>query len=334
MKILFVSDMTVSSVIRQQMPGEAIFRLFDHTVSMANVFDLRDDILTGHDVYCFIRPTVGVEKVMDYIRTKINPKAFFVVDQDDCFDLIPKHHVAYQYLGKGNPQQEGATKSAMMRADVVTVSTPQLAEYYRQFNPRVLPNGWSTRNPKWQIENKNQGIVIGWAGTVTHREDFKMVSEALLRLTREFSQVQILIGVDEKIFDLFRKVSSDRKAFIPMLPYNSYPGLVKQFHILLAPLQVDPFNRFKSDIKLVEAGAARVPFIASPTENYLAWGVGGLFASTPEEYYSHLKQLILEPETRQALADAGAVKAATREIDVIVAQVWSEILQEAEKKWA
>lgn len=331
MKILVLSDMTVSSVIRQQMPAEVLVRKYNHDINIASVFKLDDSILTGYDLYWLIRPTEGVAKLMDFIRSKINPKAKFLIDQDDCFDAIPKTHVAYKFLGKGNPSQQGACLEAMMRADIVTVSSSQLRDYYAQFNPRIVPNGWTNLNAMWKQENcpKHDGIIIGWAGTITHREDYKMAHPAVQQIMAEYPETKIVIGNDEEIFNLYRKIPLSRKAYVPLLPYGSYPGLVMNFTILLAPLKNDEFNQYKSDIKLVEAGAAMKPYVASAVPNYKAWGVGGLLAETPEEFYTHLKTLVTDEKLRKSLAVKGHKKALGREVNELVDNYWSKIVEEA-----
>jgi len=84
--------------------------------------------------------------------------------------------------------------------------------------------------------------------------------------------------------------------------------------ILLVPMRDTPFNRCQSDRRLVEAGARRLPWIASPIPAFITWETGGLIADTPDEWFSHLGQLILDPDLRSTLGQAGWRKAESREM--------------------
>lgn len=315
MKIRFFSDMTVSSTIRQELPAQSLYNR-GHEVSITNVYRVAKQAVDDCDAYCFIRPTAGVDDLIRDIR-KDHPRSKIIVDQDDCFDLIPTHHVAYEKLGKGNPRQKIATERSMELADVVTVTTKQLAGYYEKYNPVILPNTWSKKH-KWDIVIPHTGIVIGWAGTITHREDFKIAQKALIQILNEFIEVKVVIGNDIKIYEALQTNMGywcNRIKLMPMLPYYDYPALIRCFDILIAPLTTEKFNEFKSDIKLIEAGAAGIPFVASDMPNYLDWGGGGLYAHNNTDFYTHLKTLIKDRDLRVSYGSEGYKLAQERELE-------------------
>lgn len=322
MKILFLSDATVSSVIRQELVAKELHKKYGHETYIYNLKQgVQKKQLEGYDAYFFIRPTKGVDQIIQGIRMYM-PGKFIVVDQDDCFDEIPKTHIAYNLLGAGNPEQKDITRRCMAMADVVTVSTPQLKKYYSEFNPVVISNGWSLENEGWSKVIKKDSFVIGWAGTITHREDFKLAQQGIMDILNEFPQIKIVIGVDEEIYKRFTKIPEKQKVYVPMLTYPKYIYLVKSFNVLLAPLVNDKFNQFKSDIKLVEAGAACIPWVASPIENYKDWQLGGTITN---DFYAGIKNYmnIIENITEGGI---GYTKALDREMHNLVDE-WNDILR-------
>jgi glycosyltransferase involved in cell wall biosynthesis len=321
MKILFLSDDTVSSVIRQELVAKAMHKKFGHETYIRKISQgIQKEDLLGYDAYFFIRPVKGIDEILQGLRAYI-PEAFIIVDQDDCFDKIPKSHVAYNYLGAGNPEQKNITLRSMAIANKVVVSTTQLQEYYSQFNPYVISNGWNS-DDDWDKPIDRYGITIGWTGTITHREDFKLIEEPVKDILNDYPYVKLIIGVDEEIYKRFSKIPENQKVFVPMMPYHRYVWKIKTFDILLAPLVNDEFNQFKSDIKLVEAGAAGIPWVASPIKNYEDWGVGGIIT---RDYYNGI-ELYINKNINHMVGTLGKTAADKREMNFLVDQ-WNNLLR-------
>jgi glycosyltransferase involved in cell wall biosynthesis len=121
------------------------------------------------------------------------------------------------------------------------------------------------------------------------------------------------IGGDAGIWHLFADLPEERRSFASMMPFEAYPSLLAHFDVLLAPLCDNDFNNAKSDIKLLEAGIRRIPWVASPRAAYRAWGVGGLFAEAPGEWQSALTRLAQDANLRRQLGQDGRERANTRE---------------------
>lgn len=77
-------------------------------------------------------------------------------------------------------------------------------------------------------------------------------------------------------------------------------------HITIAPLGPDLFNHFKSHVKYLEAGALRLPLVASPTvyQDYVIHDQTTLLARSPGEWGEHLEALVVDPQRRRQLGDA------------------------------
>jgi glycosyltransferase involved in cell wall biosynthesis len=208
----------------------------------------------------------------------------------------------------------------MMDADLLTVSTRELAKRFDFFNRniQVIPNGWSADNPYWKRFYPHDGVHIGWAGTITHREDFKLCLSALLEVTRRYPEAKIFIGGDVEIYQMLKQVPEKQKFFLPMMTYEDYPHMLGFFDILIAPLIDDEFNRAKSDIKLVDAGAKGIPWVASSIEFYREWKDGGYIAGYKDDWIQALSHLVRMPGHREDVGEWGHKKALTREMGTLV----------------
>jgi glycosyltransferase involved in cell wall biosynthesis len=98
-----------------------------------------------------------------------------------------------------------------------------------------------------------------------------------------------------------------------MMPFDMYPSLLAHFDVLLAPLCDNAFNNAKSDIKLLEAGIRRIPWVASPRAAYTEWGAGGLFAESTGAWETALTRLAHDPALAGRLGCEGRELADQRE---------------------
>lgn len=271
--------------------------------------------LDRYDAFVFARPQLSANGLRDMQQIRRLGKRL-VVDLDDDFYAIPPDHPGYRGVGPGNPGRMQALEAALALADLVVVATPALADRYRPLCNRldVIPNGWSRSNPLWeQAAPQGATFNVGWAGTPTHRADVGLLVREVVDFMHKTPQAQLVIGGDAGIWHLFADLPEERRSFASMMPFEAYPSLLAHFDVLLAPLCDNDFNNAKSDIKLLEAGIRRIPWVASPRAAYRAWGVGGLFAEAPGEWQSALTRLAQDANLRRQLGQDGRERANTRE---------------------
>jgi glycosyltransferase involved in cell wall biosynthesis len=119
-----------------------------------------------------------------------------------------------------------------------------------------------------------------------------------------------------------------------MVPYDQYPITVGYFDIMLAPLINDHFNNAKSDIKLIDAGAMGIPYVASNIPVYKEWFDGdgnkaGLL-SPDDQWYENMKYLVQNKEIRDNMGRAG--KKAVKKRDMInLGELWLETIDKVIK---
>lgn len=198
-------------------------------------------------------------------------------------------------------------RATMEVADLVTTTTPYLARKLREVNPNVvvLPNYLDL--DVWDIPRKvNVGgrIRIGWAGSVTHLEDLKMVVEPLKALKARYPQVDLIFCGETRLRDLFTDTPIEIMLGVPP---EAWPSRLSgmRLDIGIAPLRDTEFNRSKSNIKWLEYSINHIPGVFSPTVYNMPGfdGTLGQIAENIDQWYRCLENYILHPILREEIAD-------------------------------
>jgi hypothetical protein len=209
----------------------------------------------------------------------------------------------------------------MRVAHRIVTSTPYLAQllYEDTGHPDIVvaPNAV----PGWMLEPEPQpvqDVVVGWAGGASHWGDWEWAKGGIRRgLVKAQVKELRLVGQD------FRKlVKFERMSHVPWFPtVDDYwrEGLVG-FHIGLAPLRPEPFNRSKSPIRLIEYGARGIPVIAQdygPYADFVEDGVTGFLVKTPKDWTEAIIELAGDPELRQSMSKAARRQAHAHTIEAL-----------------
>ncbi len=202
--------------------------------------------------------------------------------------------------------------------DVVTASTPYLADRMREYvdtKPIVLPNcidvDWFSR-VSMRSERKSDKLTLGFIGTTTHEEDWIYAGEALRKIANKYENVQVYSA--GYMPDYLSAIPNIKK--LPPVPYNNYPSLMRQFDIVCCALdEEDKFNKSKSAVKFLEAGAAgrmvngRIGGAVSVCTDMVTYNRvvrhhvnGVLVANKTNEWYNALARLVEDREYREKLS--------------------------------
>ena len=231
-----------------------------------------------------------------------------VYDLDDNMWNIPKYNPAYNVF----VDKEGFRRCAI-ETNVVTVSTPQLKKVaeeninFRGLEFAVIPNAMDTRifRPLPALEpDPDRPVLLAWAGTATHSMDLLQVFRELPALLRKEPKMHLAVTgmrVPElEAFDQFHQID--------FVPVSQYPAALAswRFDIMLAPLEDNPFNRCKSNIKILEAAAMGVPILVSPVTPYSDFAardpeLSFMVCKTTAQWSTKIRQLIHEPALRSHL---------------------------------
>ncbi len=285
--------------------------------------------VNDYDVFVFERPQASAS-LLEALAACRQAGKRVVVDLDEDDHHLPADHPRYAELGPGHPAALKTLEAALAQADLLTVASPVLAERYQALARRVVvvPGGWLRTNALWdKPAPRRDTLNIGWIGGQSDIADLNAIRADILQLVRQTPNVLLVLGGDPAAFDLFDTLPELRRLFLPMLSFDDYPFMLAHCDILLAPLRDTPFNQAKSDLKLLEAGLRRIPWVASPRPAYVAWAEGGLLADQPGEWLTALKRLTGEAALRQTLGAAGRHKAETRE-SAPLSKLWQELLHD------
>lgn len=256
-----------------------------------------------------------------------------IVDVDDFYDDLPESNLAHAATDPAlnRWQNRDVFRQVIEAADMVTVTTPFLYDYYAARHPNVrmirngvLPHQFEYRKPV------NRKPVLGWVGGIPWRggdlqtmrdwlPDFLIEHDLMFHHAGHADRVP---GQDNvpSLAELVG-IPPERVTTSPLRPLDEYHQMFS-FDIGLVPLTDIPFNHAKSNLKGLEYSCAGVPFIAQglPEYEYLHNTGVGRVAYTSDDWVRHCTKLL----------DYGTRKREARTNQVIVAREHSIMAREDE----
>lgn len=245
---------------------------------------------------------------VDFVATLKAHGHRVVVDVDDDLDALHDGHPYIDVLNGEGRSPDNLHRVCQM-ADVVTATTPALAERYGYGKAVVLPN--LVPSEYLRIKARRKGpLRVGWTGKpISHVGDTAVMGGRIGPLVAEMGARFCAWG-DLSSRRTFAEVGVPQGArvVVPERPLRSgFPASVAELSVGLAPLQWTDFDVAKSWLKMLEYAALGVPCIGSPLPEYSKlhdMGVG-LLAATPDEWEEHLARLLASPDERADLAERG-----------------------------
>lgn len=325
--VLYVVEQDAACALyRARIPGLALSSL-GYKTGITN--DIRDPAIMLSRVVVWQRPSV-IESVFAIQRAR-KAGITTVVDVDDDLWSIALDNPAAESWNKKNRLPLRCLNEAFASAEIATVTTPQLASrimgnYHVKVTPNMLHDGmWTGARHEARTDGR---VVIGWAGSRTHRHDLQELSGVVETILRKFPEVEFHFAGMVPPFD-----KGDRLKVLDPVSIADYPALLQSFDIGLAPVQDTRFNAAKSDLKYLEYSACGVPCVASASGTYssIKNGVTGFTAKNAKDWIRHLSRLIRDAELRDTVGTAAYLYAQTRNAGAN-AQMWVEAYGLPEKK--
>ena len=199
------------------------------------------------------------------------------------------------------PQYVESDFYAFRGVHAVTVSTEHLAGIIRTFNPNVQVFENAVLSIPHREESKNQKLRI-FFGALNRKADWLPIIEGVKQAALENKDtIEFVVVHDKEFHDALPDTVA--KTFMPTLGIDKYTEVLATCDIALLPLNDTPFNRCKSDIKLIECAAAKVAVICSETvyatkpehQEFV------VFASTQEEWKEAITKLVFDDNYRGRL---------------------------------
>ena len=207
-------------------------------------------------------------------------------------------------LDKTNPFKKNIPEDAWGRfehilksCDRLVVSTMYLAETYRHLikDIVVLPNRleqekWLTLRSQRRTSAKPR---IGWAGGTTHQGDLLLLEE-IIKKTRDEADWVFFGMCPAEIRPLV-------KEYHPSVEFGSYPAYLASLNldIAVAPLATTPFNRGKSNLRLLEYGVLGIPVVCTDIDPYQD-SPACRVPNTSEAWVSALRERIHDADARES----------------------------------
>jgi len=273
------------------------------------------------DIIVFHRANTNWHHRMAIALKKAGKKIVF--DNDDTFQL--GENSAFKTLDEkgfyeNKDRLNNVTYNFIRNCDLVTASTPILAEEYKKFNPNtiVLPNCVNPDDwPKNPLKNETDKVRIGIVGSVAYHQDFKEIKDLLRKLDAD-ERVQLVMfglwkGVKRKENPLVESVHYKEYAFwdslknlehLPWCEMKDYIDVLEQtrLDIMLIPREDNYFNRCKSNLKFLEAAMLEIPVVAQAMTDgpYQELdGSNGILAT--DDWEEKVELLIQDKELRTAI---------------------------------
>jgi glycosyltransferase involved in cell wall biosynthesis len=244
--------------------------------------------------------------MLDHVKTLQAAGIAVVVDLDDDFSVVEADNINFKRLHpkwSPNSNYQWLAKTASI-ADVVTAATPAIAARYgRPGHIVTLPN----QVPEWYLDvtsETNETPVIGWTGTIeTHPHDLEHAKGAIPKMLEdhgaEFRVIGTGQGVGPRLQIPGHLISSTGWREID----GDYQQAIASLDLGIVPLALNQFNEGKSWLKGLEYSAMGVPFIASPTQQYLALAElgAGMTAARYSNWVGGAKLFLNQPYRDEAI---------------------------------
>jgi glycosyltransferase involved in cell wall biosynthesis len=273
--------------------GKDVDQIYPNLVSSADLVVIQRDFPRFWNEY---------KQIVIQARTEGKPVVYEI--DDLLFKMPLDHSHRREYVDVLVPML-----SAVLNADMVTVSTTELLDFMSQLNTntRMIHNYLDDR--VWEIKQKakdsteNKSVVIGYMGGETHQLDIRAITPTLLKILQAYSEKIILRFWGGK--PPAELLDSPNVEWIPINQFD-YAEFARFFvhqecDLFIAPLRDNPFNRAKSGLKFFEYSALGSPGVYSRLSAYegvIDHGVNGFLAREPEEWEKCLVELIENPQTR------------------------------------
>jgi len=228
-----------------------------------------------------------------------------IYELDDLITAVPDDN----HLKPWIKETADLLPALLPRFSAITVSTQELADVCKAYNPKVyvLPN--LIDEQLWQASAKpvvEGPLVIGFAGTATHRGDLQALMPVLFRVAEKYG--------DSVAFRFMGDYAPECKLlpgfnYIPFAEsYREYGAKLPLagFDIAVVPLKDNAFNRAKSNIKWLEYSASGIAGVYAdlpPYNGCIKHGETGLLAGNdPEQWFRAICLLVEDSALRQTVA--------------------------------
>ena len=241
-------------------------------------------------IFMMHRPSLAGEAGAGRIRRLLSEGWVIVTEFDDHPDHFGMLNSDDQYAFSG--------------VHAVQTSTLVLASVLHRLNPEV--GVFSNMIPALpDVKNFNDpNVMTMFFGALNREQDWAPLMPALNAVAEKVGErLRFCVVHDRGFFDALR---TPHKQFTPTCDHDTYLTLLGQCEISFMPLADTPFNRAKSDLKFIEAGACRVAALASHIvyADSIDDGRTGLLFRDADQLRDRLLRLVAMPHLAEGVGNA------------------------------
>lgn len=229
-----------------------------------------------------------------------------IYESDDHLFNIPKSNFAHEYYANNKPHIE----QMLRMVDGITVSTAFLKGVYKKYNKnisvvknRLCKYLWGEVIERESFENVGDRVKILYPGSQNHFScdpkisggDIGLELMTFIKKTTDKYEWIFLGGLPRELDD---QVKEGKVTYLPWANVLQYPNYLKSIKadIGIAPLEINDFNRGKSNLKMLEYTACGLPAVYTNIDPYRL----AKHKADTEEYFIHLiEMLAANPELRK-----------------------------------
>lgn len=182
------------------------------------------------------------------------------IDYDDNLFSIPRYNGAKEYFNRAGVSE--IVQKCMALADIITVSTDFLKRLYSGINSNitVVPNAWDdfTFSDTPEIQSVNKPIRLAWRGSNKHRGDLYDIKSTIGKYLKDPAFDWAFLGDDPFWLDIH---PNQYRGFSTLFSYFK-AFFTSGVDFLIVPLQINDFNKAKSNCSWIEATLAGAVTIA------------------------------------------------------------------------
>lgn len=226
-----------------------------------------------------------------------------VVDTDDWWE-VGKDHPKYQWWSRSNVSLQ--IRQHLMNADAVTCTHADLAKQVPNNHIYILPNliSYGKGQFKYRAQEKSERVRLLYASTIMNYANTDLIAGAMRKLSDLNIEIVIAGYQENPLFDiLVKNLTADGKiphSFMPWADSHSYmSNYVGDIGIL--PSKPSQFNKFKSNLKLLEFAALKMPVVVSNADPYGGFPVH--YAGGEKAWVEQITKLVEDPELRKSSGD-------------------------------
>jgi len=271
---------------------------------------LEEHFEKGCDIFMYNR--ILPDHCLPMIATLKEKYGFRICVDIDDYWILDEYHILYQVYKEDDFAERQIAQ--LKAADIITCTHSRLAAEILPYNStvHVLPNA-IPKQGQFDIERTASPFTrLFWQGSDTHKEDINLLQRPIEIIAPLAAKVKMVMAGYAEDHDDWYKMVMDYTAktkhqykLIPFANVTEYYSAYAHADVCLIPLLNSPFNRHKSNLKVLEAANLSLPVICSDVHPYKDLPI--LYCNSAGDWVKHITALVKskkrQKEAGQQLAE-------------------------------